>query len=67
MVKVKFAKRLLYDGFQYGAGDIAIVSEGDALHLYGIGDAEPNSDNLVKKNFELPIENKFANVHGKQV
>ena len=43
MVKVNFSKGLLYEGFRYGAGDIAVVSEGEALHLYGMGDAEPHS------------------------
>ena len=61
MVKVKFTKELLYEGCQYAAGDIVTISEGEALHLYGLGDAEPHSDNLVQENFGLPKEYNFAN------
>ena len=67
MVKVKFTKGLLYEGSQYAAGDIAIISEGEALHLYGMGDAEPHSSNLVQENFGLPKVNNFKNVNGKPV
>ena len=68
MVKVKFTKKeLLYEGFQYGAGDIAVVSEAEALHLYVIGDAELHSSNLVQENFGPHKENDFASVHGKQI
>ena len=67
MVKVKFTKGLLYEGFQYAAGDIATISEGEALHHYGMGDAEPHSSNLVQENFGLPKVNSFENAHGKQI
>ena len=67
MVKVKFTKGLLYEGFQYAAGDIATISEGEALHLYGMGDAEPHSSNLVQENFGLPKVNNFKNIPGKQI
>ena len=67
MVKVKFTKRLLYEGFQYAAGDIATIREGEALHHYGMGDAEPHFSNLVQKNFGLPKVNNFKNTHGKQI
>ena len=67
MVKVKFTKGAFVKGVQYVAGDIDVVSEGDALHLYGMGDAAPHSGNLVRGNFCLPKENNFANVHGKQI
>ena len=67
MVRVKFTKELLYEGFQYGAGDITVVSEGEALHLYGMGDAEPHSSNLVQENFGLPKVNSFKDVHGKNI
>ena len=50
MVKVKFTKSTLVKGIRYGAGDVDIVSEGDALHLYGLGDALPHSDNVSQKN-----------------
>ena len=67
MVKVKFTKSTFVKGVQYGARDIDVISEGDALHLYGMGDAEPHSDNLVQQNFGLPKEVNFSNVHGKQI
>ena len=67
MVKVKLTKKLLYEGFQYGEGDIVVVSEGNALHLYGMGDAEPHTGNLNREGFGLPKENDFSNVHEKQI
>ena len=67
MVKVKFTKELLYESFQYAAGDIATISEGQALNLYGMGDAEPHSSNLVQENFGLPKVNNFKNIPGKQI
>ena len=39
MVKVKFTKATLFNEVQYKIGDIDLISEGDALHLHGIGDA----------------------------
>ena len=66
-MKVKFTKGVRYEGFQYAAGDIATISEGEALHLYGMGDAEPHSSNLVQENFGLPKVNSFENAHGKQI
>ena len=67
MVKVQFTKGLLYEGFQYAVGDTATISEGEALHLYGMGDAEPHSSSLVQENFGLPKVNNFQNVHGKHI
>ena len=67
MVKVKFTKGLLFEGFQYAAGDIATISEGEALHLYGMGDPEPHTGNLNREGFGLPKENDFSNVHEKQI
>ena len=67
MVRVKFTKGLLYEGFQYAAGDSVTISEGEALHLYGMGDAEPHSANLIQENFGLPKEKKFSNFHGEKI
>ena len=67
MVKVKFTKGTFVKGVQYGAGDIDVISEGDALHLYGMGDAEPHTSNLNREGFGLPKENDFSNIHGKQI
>ena len=66
-MKVKFTKGAFVKGVQYGVGDIDVISEGDAPHLYGMGDAEPHSSNLIQKNFGLPKENNFSNVHGKKI
>ena len=67
MIKVKFTKGAFIKGVQYNAGEIGLISEGTALHLYGIGDAEPYSSNIVKDDFGLPKENNFINVHGKNI
>ena len=67
MVKVKFIKGAFIKGIQYYAGEIGLISEGDALHLYGIGNAEPYSSNIAMDNFGLPKENNYLNVHGKNI
>ena len=67
MVKVKFTKATLINEVEYKIGDICLISEGDVLHLYGIGDAEPYPSNLGQEAFGLPRENLFANVHGKRI
>ena len=66
-VKMKFTKGAFVKGVRYLVGDIDVISEGDALHLYGMGDAEPHSDNFTREKFGLPKENNFANVHGKNI
>ena len=67
MVKVKFTKGAFVKGVQYVIGDIYVISERDALHLYGMGDAEPHSGNLAREKFGLLKENNFSNVHGKKI
>ena len=67
MVKVKFTKGAFVKGVQYVVGDIDVISEGDALHLYGMGDAEPHSRNLKQINYDLPTANNYRNVHGKSI
>ena len=67
MVKVKFANDAYIKDVQYVVGDIELITEGDALHLYGSGDAVPYSGNVIKDNFSLPKENIFSNVHGKTI
>ena len=62
----KPSKKLCYEGFQYGAGDIAVVSERDSLHLYEVVDSWSRSENLARKNIHFSKENIFANVHGKK-
>jgi len=63
----KLAKRLCYEDFQYGSGDIAFISERDSLHLYEAVDSVPRSVNLAWKIFSFQKENIFANVHGKKI
>ena len=61
----KFTDSLCYEGFQYGSGDISVISERDVLHLYEVVDPVTRSGNLVRGNFSFQKENTFVNVHGK--
>ena len=63
----KPTKRLCYEDFQYGSGDIAVISERDSLHLYEVADSLSRSENLARKIFSFQKENIFANVHGKKI
>ena len=65
MMKPKPTKRLCYEDFQYGSGDIAVISERDSLHLYEAVDSLSPPGNLVREIFSYQKENIFANVHGK--
>ena len=65
MKRPKPTKKLRYEDFQYGSGDIAVISERDFLHLYEAVDSVSLPENLARKNIQFPKENIFANVHGK--
>ena len=67
MMELKFTKRLRYEDFQYGSGDIAVASKGNVLHLYEAEDSVSRSGNLVRENFSFQKENNCVNVHGKQI
>ena len=67
MKEPKATKRLCYEDFQYGSGDIAVISERDSLHLYEVVDSLSRSENLARKIFSFQKENIFANVHGKKI
>ena len=67
MMKPKPTKRLCYEGFQYGSGDLAVISESDSLHLYEAVDSVLRPENLARKIFSFQKENIFANVHGKEI
>ena len=67
MMKPKPTKRLCYEDFQYGSGDIAVISERDSLHLYEAVDSVSCPENLARKIFSFQKENIFANVHGKKI
>ena len=67
MMKSKPTKRLCYEDFQYGSGDIAVISERDSLHLYEAVDSVSSSENLAREIFSFQRENFFANVHGKKI
>ena len=62
----KPTKKLCYEDFQYGSGDIAVIGERDSLHLYEVVDSVPRPENLARKIFSFQKENIFANVHGKK-
>ena len=62
----KPTKRLCYEDFQYGSGDIALISERDSLHLYEVVDPLSRPENLAREIFSCQKENIFANVHGKK-
>ena len=63
----KPTKRLCYEDFQYGAGDIAVINERDSLHLYEAVDSVSGPENLAQKIFSFQKESIFANVHGKKI
>jgi len=63
----KPTKRLCYEDFQYGSGDIAVISERDSLHLYEAVDSVLHPENLAREIFSFQKENIFANVHGKKI
>jgi len=63
----KPTKRLCYEDFQYGSGDIAVISERDSLHLYEAVDSVSGPENLARKIFSFQKESIFANVHGKKI
>ena len=67
MMKPKPTKRLCYEGFQYGSGDITVVSGRDSLHLYEAVDSVSRPENLAWEIFSFQKENIFANVHGKKI
>ena len=62
----KPTKRLCYEDFQYGSGDIAVISERDSLHLYEAVDSLLGHKNLAREKFSFQKENIFANVHEKK-
>ena len=45
----KTTKRLCYADFQYGSGDIAVISERDSLHLYEAVDSLSRPENLARE------------------
>ena len=58
----KPTKRLCYEDFQYGSGDIAVINERDSLHLYEAVDSVSCPENLARKIFSFQKENIFASV-----
>jgi hypothetical protein len=63
----KPTKKLYYEDFQYGSGDIAAISERDSLHLYELVDSVSRPGNLAPKIFSFQKENIPANFHGKKI
>ena len=66
-MKPKPTKRLCYEDFQYGSGDLAVISQSGSLHLYEAVDSVSRPENLAREIFSFQKENIFANVHGKQI
>ena len=62
----KSTKRLCYEDFQYGSGDIAVISERDSLHLYEAVDSLSRPENLARETFSFQKENIFSNVYEKK-
>ena len=67
MKGAKPTKKLCYEDFQYGSGDIAVISERDSLHLYEAVDSVSRPENFAREIFSFQKENIFANVHGKKI
>ena len=67
MMKPKPTKRLCYEDFQYGSGDLAVISESDSLHLYEAVDSVLRPENLAREILSFQKENIFTNVHGKKI
>ena len=63
----KPTKRLCYEDFQYGSGDIAVISERDSLHLYEVVDSVSRPENFAREIFSFQKENIFTNIHGKKI
>ena len=66
-MKPKPTKRLCYEDFQYGSGDLVVISESDSLHLYEAVDSVSRPENLAREIFSFQKENIFTNVHGKKI
>ena len=49
----KPTKTLYYEDFQYGSGDIAVISERDMLHLYEAVDSVSRPENLAWEIFSF--------------
>ena len=62
----KHTKRLSYEDFQYGSGDIEVISERGSLHLYEAVDPLSRPENLAREIFSFQKENIFSNVHDKK-
>ena len=61
------AKKLCYEDFQYGAGDIVVIGERDSLHLYEAVDSLSRPENPAREIFSFQKDNIFSNVHGKKI
>ena len=63
----KKPKRLFYEDFQYGSGDIAITRERDVLHLYEVVDSISVSGNITLESFSYQKKNKSLDIHEKLI
>ena len=56
----KPTKRLCYEDFQYGSGDIAVINERDSLHLYEAVASVSRPENLVREIFSFQKRKYFC-------
>ena len=57
-----FTKKLSYEGFQYGPGDIAAITDSDLLNLYDLIDSKQDNENIVPKGNSFQKESIFTSV-----
>ena len=66
IVEPKNNQKLYYESFQYGSGDIAVISTRDMLHLYEVVNYVSLPGKHERENCSTQ-NNNYANVHGKKI
>ena len=66
-MKLTSTKKLRYEGFQYGSGDIAITNDSDSLNLYELADSKWDMKNFVPKINSFQKGNIFISVQDKNI
>ena len=66
MKRPKPTKKLFYEDFQYGSGDIAVISERDSLHLYEVVDSVSRPESIARKILSFQTGKIFASAQGKK-
>jgi len=65
IVEPKNNQKLYYECFQYGSGDIAVISTRDMLHLYEVVNYVSLPGKHKRENCSTQ-NNNYANVQGKK-